>query len=114
MSWWIPVLSFAGALLGAGAPAWSSWRRRQQDGRSEWRTRLDKAVQLVTADAEAEREIGDELLSDLIASDLGNDSDRALARRVAEIRVRQKLASKTRVVDAIEPVVDTGDEEDPV
>src|SRR4051794_10952216 len=94
MSWWIPALAFVGALLGAGVPAWSGWRTRQQDARSEWRTRLDKAVELVTSDAEAQRQIGDELLSDLIASDLGNESDRALARRVAEIRVRQQLAPR--------------------
>ncbi|MGH3347442.1 MAG: hypothetical protein ACRDO4_10715 [Nocardioides sp.] len=93
-------------------PAWSAWRSRRQDARSEWRTRLDKAIELVTSDSEAERQIGDELLSDLIASDLGNDSDRDLARRVAEIRVHQELSVTPLAVDAVETVGDTGDDEE--
>ncbi|HET7388213.1 MAG TPA: hypothetical protein VFJ19_16285 [Nocardioidaceae bacterium] len=55
---------------------------------------------------------GDELLSDLIASDLGNNSDRALARRVAEVRVRQQLVESSHALDSDDAAVDTGKDEE--
>lgn len=114
MSWWIPVLSFLGALIGAGVPAWSSWRSRRQEARVEWRPRLDKSIELMTAESEAARDIGAELLSDLVKSDLGSESDRALARKVAEIGVRKERSTKMpTAMDSVGPVGNTrGDEED--
>lgn len=111
MSWWIPALSFAGALLGAGIPAWSARKARRQEARVEWRSRLDQAIGLVTSESEEEQLIGDELLADLINSDLGSDSDRALASRVAEIRVRGEVDPPDSV-DAFGSVSDTGTEEE--
>ena len=59
--------------------------------------RLDAAIELVTADTPVERQIGDELLADLIESDLGSDEDRTLARRIARIRLGEQLgAARTR------------------
>lgn len=98
MSWLVPVLSFLGALVGAAIPAWVALRGLRQDARSEWRQRLDQAIELVTSDGDNERQIGDELLTDLVESDLGTDADRALAERVARIRVRQQLRDKPAVV----------------
>ncbi len=109
MTWWIPALSFVGALVGAAIPAWVSLRGQRQDARSEWRQRLDQAMKLATSDTDAERQIGDELLTDLIESDLGTEADRALARRVALIRVSQQMGeSPVVVVDADGTVGDNG------
>lgn len=106
---WIPALSFVGALVGAAIPAWVSLRGQRQDARSEWRQRLDQAMKLATSDTDAERQIGDELLTDLIESDLGTEADRALARRVALIRVSQQMGeSPVVVVDADGTVGDNG------
>jgi hypothetical protein len=101
MTWWVPVLSFAGALVGAGAAGWVAVRGQHQDARGEWRQRLDRAIDLVTAATRVEQQIGDELLADLIDSDLGSDQDRALARRIARIRLGQQLggAAGTERVD---------------
>jgi hypothetical protein len=95
MSWWVPVLSFVGALVGAGTAGWVALRGQHQDARGEWRLRLDRAIDLVTASTDVERQIGDELLADLIESDLGSDEDRTLARRIARIRLGQQLGGAT-------------------
>ena len=89
----MPVLSFVGALVGAGTAAWVALRGQHQDARGEWRLRLDRAIDLVTAPTDVERQIGDELLADLIESDLGSDEDRGLARRIARIRLGQQLGA---------------------
>ncbi len=91
MTWLIPLLSFLGALLGAGAAAWVALRGQHQDARGEWRQRLDRAIDLITTGSEAGQQIGDELLADLIDSDLGSEDDRGLARRIARIRLGQQL-----------------------
>jgi hypothetical protein len=95
MTWWVPVLSFIGALAGAGTAGWVALRGQTQDARGEWRRRLDAAIELVTAGTSVERQIGDELLADLIESDLGSDEDRTLARRIARIRLGQQLGGGT-------------------
>jgi hypothetical protein len=95
MSWWVPVLSFVGALVGAGTAGWVALRGQHQDARGEWRLRLDRAIDLVTASTDVERQIGDELLADLIESDLGSEEDRGLARRIARIRLGQQLGAAT-------------------
>jgi len=95
MSWWVPVLSFVGALVGAGTAGWVALRGQHQDARGEWRLRLDRAIDLVTASTDVERQIGDELLADLIESDLGSDEYRTLARRIARIRLGQQLGGGT-------------------
>lgn len=87
MAWVTAALSFLGGLLGAGIPALVALRRLRQDARGEWRQRLDQAIALITADAAEKQRIGEELLADLFGSDLGSASDRALARRVARVRV---------------------------
>jgi len=116
MTWWVPVLSFVGALLGAGAAAWVALRGQTQDAREEWSHRLDQAIELVTASTDVERQIGDELLADLIESDLGSDQDRTLARRIARIRLGQQLVERQRgraAVDlAVLPGDNGGDDED--
>jgi len=116
MTWWVPVLSFVGALLGAGAAAWVALRSQTQDAREEWSHRLDQAIELVTASTDVERQIGDELLADLIESDLGSDQDRTLARRIARIRLGQQLVERQRgraAVDlAVLPGDNGGDDED--
>jgi hypothetical protein len=80
---------FLGALAGAGLAAWVTLRGQHQDARGEWRQRLDRAIELVTSETDVRQQIGDELLADLIESDLGSRDDRALARRVALIRLDQ-------------------------
>ncbi len=114
MTWLVPLLSFAGALVGAAGAAWVALRGQRQDARGEWRQRLDQAITLVTADTEAEQQIGDELLADLIESDLGSDEDRELARRIARIRLGQQIAEGAtgpEEVDLALPARDDGDTE---
>ncbi|GIL35635.1 hypothetical protein [Phycicoccus sp. DTK01] len=111
MTWLVPLLSFAGALVGAAGAAWVALRGQRQDARGEWRQRLDQAIALVTAETEAEQQIGDELLADLIESDLGSDEDRELARRIARIRLGQQIDEGTtgsEEVDLALPARDDG------
>ena len=93
MTWLVPLFSFLGALVGAGAAAWVALRGQRQDARGEWRLRLDRAIDLLTSDETVEQQIGDELLADLIDSDLGSQEDRALALRIARLRLGRQLAS---------------------
>jgi len=112
MSWWVPVLSFVGALVGAGTAGWVALRGQHQDARGEWRLRLDRAIDLVTASTDVERQIGDELLADLIESDLGSDEDRTLARRIARIRLGEQLGQSARGAAAVDLAVLPGDNGD--
>jgi hypothetical protein len=109
MTWWVPVLSFVGGLLGAGAAGWVALRGQHQDARGEWRQRLDRAIDLVTASTDVERQIGDELLADLIESDLGSEEDRTLARRIARIRLGEQLGERERGATAVDLAVLPGD-----
>jgi hypothetical protein len=102
MTWWVPVLSFAGALVGALAAGWVALRGQHQDARGEWRQRLDRAIDLVTAHTQVEQQIGDELLADLIESDLGSEEDRGLALRIARIRLGQQLGASTRTAATVD------------
>jgi hypothetical protein len=111
MEWWVAVLSFVGGLAGAGAAGWVALRGQTQDARGEWR-RLDAAIELVTADTSVERQIGDELLADLIASDIGSDEDRTLARRIARIRLGEQLVERARGAAAVDLAVLPGDNGD--
>lgn len=79
------LVSFIGALLGAGVPSYFVWRGQRQGGRVEWRTRLDRAIDLLAAAERPARLVGRELLADLLASDLGSESDRDLARRISRL-----------------------------
>lgn len=96
MTWLVLLLSFAGGVVGAAGAAWVALRGQRQDARGEWRQRLDQAIALLTADTTAEQQIGDELLADLIESDLGSDEDRELARRIARIRLGQQITQGVR------------------
>ncbi|NHA68799.1 hypothetical protein [Phycicoccus flavus] len=113
MDWVVAVLAFAGALAGSGGAAWVALRGQRQQGRGEWRQRLDEAIALVTADDPAKQQIGDELLADLIGSDLGSDDDRDLARRIARIRLGDELSHRERgdgeEVDLTGPPGDNGE-----
>jgi len=110
MTWWVPVLSFVGAMVGAGTAGWVALRGQHQDARGEWRQRLDRAIDLLTADAAVQQQIGDELLADLIESDLGSEEDRELARRIARIRLGQQLG---HAADAgVDLALLSGDNED--
>ena len=109
MTWWVPVLSFLGALAGAGAAAWVALRGQHQDARGEWRLRLDRAIDLVTAPSQVEQQIGDELLADLIESDLGSDEDRGLARRIARIRLGEQLGAAKPGVQPVDLALLPGD-----
>lgn len=109
MTWWVPVLSFAGAVVGAGAAGWVAVRGQHQDARGEWRQRLDRAIDLVTAPTRVEQQIGDELLADLIDSDLGSTQDRALARRIARLRLGQQLGGGAADAERVDLAVLPGD-----
>ena len=87
-------------------------RGQTQDARGEWRRRLDAAIELVTSDTRVERQIGDELLADLIESDLGSDEDRTLARRIARIRLGEQLGQSARGAAAVDLAVLPGDNGD--
>lgn len=102
MNWWTGVLSFLGGLLGAGIPALVALRRMRQDARSEWRQRLDQALALYLSDASDKRRIGAELLADLFDSDLGSRTDRALARRIARVRLLSSSAAAISGTDTAE------------
>lgn len=115
VTWLVPFLSFAGAVVGGGAAAWVALRGQRQDARGEWRQRLDQAIALVTASTITEQQIGDELLADLIESDLGSDEDRELARRIARIRLGEQLVAGVRAASAVDlslPPGDNGDEDE--
>jgi len=112
MTWWVPVLSFIGGLAGAGAASWVALRGQTQDARGEWRRRLDAAIDLVTSDTRVERQIGDELLADLIESDLGSEEDRTLARRIARIRLGEQLGERARGAGSVDLAVLPGDNGD--
>lgn len=109
MSWLVPVLSFVGAVVGAGAAGWVAVRGQHQDARGEWRQRLDRAIDLVTASTRVEQQIGDELLADLIESDLGSDQDRSLARRIARIRLGQQLGAGGSAASEVDLALLPGD-----
>ena len=109
MTWWVPVLSFVGALAGAATAAWVALRGQHQDARGEWRLRLDRAIDLVTAPTLVEQQIGDELLADLIESDLGSEEDRGLARRIARIRLGQQLGAATPGASTVDLALLPGD-----
>lgn len=94
------VLAFLGALVGAGVPAIIAVRRLRQDARGEWRQRLDQAMALYLSDTADKRQVGAELLADLFDSDLGSPADRALARRLAQIRV---ITSNAPAIAGTEP-----------
>lgn len=83
MTAWVALASFVGGVLGAAIPALVSLRGQHQDARSEWSQRLDRAVAALMSDSPTVRDIGWELLSDLIESDLGSPADRTLARRIS-------------------------------
>jgi hypothetical protein len=106
MNWWVAVLSFLGALLGAGIPAWVNLRHQRQTARTEWRERFEQALTLATSASVAERILGDELLADLISSDLGSPSDRRLARKVSSRLVELRAPP---AVDPSAPVSDNDD-----
>lgn len=111
MTWLVPLLSFAGAVVGGVAAAWVAVRGQRQDARGEWRQRLDQAIALVTSDSAAEQQIGDELLADLIESDLGSDEDRELARRIARIRLGGQLVPGVRAAEEVDLSLAPGDNE---
>lgn len=103
--WWVAVFSFVGALVGAGIPAAVAVRGQRQSARSEWRQRFDRAIDLATGDNPEQRHIGDELVAELMESDLGSEADRDLAKRVGKIRVQAEGTS----VDAGAGVSDNGE-----
>jgi hypothetical protein len=87
MSWLTAGLAFLGALIGAAPSSWLTLRGQRQNARTEWRQRLDQALALSTSDVEEQRELGDELLTDLVDSDLGSPSDCDLALRLSVMRI---------------------------
>lgn len=112
MTWLVPLLAFFGGLVGAGLAAWVAVRGQHQDARGEWRQRLDRAIDMLTSTDDVRQQIGDELLADLIESDLGSDADRELARRLGHIRVGAQV-HHVRVglpeMDVAAPVRDNDD-----
>lgn len=100
MTWLSGFLAFLGALIGAGVPAVVAIRQLRQDARGEWRQRLDQALDLYLSDAADKQQMGAELLADLFDSDLGSPTDRALARRLAQVRL---LTSNTDAITGTEP-----------
>jgi hypothetical protein len=102
MTWWVVLASFVGAVIGAAIPAMVTLRGQHQQARTEWSQRLDRAITALTSDSPVARDIGWELLTDLIESDLGSPADRSLARRVSR-------ATLTR--SAVDESVPRGDNE---
>lgn len=87
MTWWVALASFAGAVVGATVPALVSLRGQHQEARTEWSQRLNRAISALTSPSPLSRDIGRELLADLIRSDLGSVADRDLARRLSRVAV---------------------------
>lgn len=87
MTAWLVLASFVGAGVGAALGALISLRGRRQQARIEWRQRLDQAITALTSDSPLARDIGQDLLTDLIRSDLGSDTDRDLAKRLSRTAV---------------------------
>ncbi|MBM6404329.1 hypothetical protein JQN72_08760 [Phycicoccus sp. CSK15P-2] len=109
MDWLDALFSFVGALVGASAASWVALRGQRQDARGEWRVRLDRAIDLLTSDDDAEQQIGDELLADLIDSDLGSADDRALALRIARLRLGQQLVGNADEPEEVDLALSPGD-----
>lgn len=110
MSEWVtPALAFLGALVGAGVPAWVAVRGQRQAARSEWRERFDRALENLTSHEVAQQLIGDELLADLINSDLGSEGDRDLARRIGRLSLRQAVTGLS--VDSATDSSDNGEDD---
>ncbi len=95
MTWWVVLASFLGAVIGAAIPAMVTLRGQHQQARIEWSQRLDRAIAALTAGSPIAREIGKELLADLIDSDLGNARDRDLAYRIARIDLNSRHMDAT-------------------
>lgn len=104
MTIWVALASFFGAVLGATVPALVNLRGQHQEARTEWSQRLGRVMSALASDDQTTREIGKEMLADLIESNLGSDQDRELARRIARIDLSH------RHVDAAAPVSDNGRE----
>lgn len=60
---------------------------QHQQARTEWSQRRDRAISALTSASPLSRDIGQELLADLIRSDLGSVADRDLARRLSRVAV---------------------------
>lgn len=98
--------AFLGGLIGGGIiPAVIALRGQRQDARTEWRQRLDRAVEALVASEGRSQDIGRELLADLINSDLGSPADRELARRISRATLTGGL------VDEAAPLDDNGSKE---
>lgn len=87
MTWWVALASFLGAVVGATIPALVDLRGQHQQARTEWSQRLDRAISALTSPAPLSHDIGQELLTALIRSDLGSPADRDLARRLSRVAV---------------------------
>lgn len=83
MTWLAVLASFLGAGIGAAIPAWVAVREQKQQARTEWRQRLDRAIGALLSDSATSQAIGQELLADLITSDLGSPDDLDLAERIS-------------------------------
>jgi hypothetical protein len=83
----VALVSFVGAIVGAAIPAVVLLRGQYQQARIEWSQRLDRAITALTAESPLARDIGQELLADLIRSDLGSTADRGLAKRLSRTAV---------------------------
>lgn len=93
------LLAFLGALLGAAIPGAIALRGQRQAARTEWRQRLDQAITALTSEDLTNREIGRELLAELIESDLGSDEDRELARRISRAALTGGLVDEAAEPD---------------
>lgn len=76
--------AFLGGLVGSALSALGAWRMLRQNGRVEWRHRLDWAVSMVNAPDPFSRKAGWIMLAELTSTSLGSEEDRALARRIAQ------------------------------
>lgn len=105
MTWWVAVASFVGAVVGATVPALVNLRGQHQQARTEWSQRLDRAISALTSPSPLSRDIGQELLADLIRSGLGSAQDRDLAQRLSRVAVTGGT------VDGAERLRDNGSDE---
>ena len=81
-AWVSAGAAFVGGLVGAGLSAWVALRGQRQTGRAEWYRRFEAAVEQLTAASPERHRIGEDMLSELVDSDLGTPHERELARRI--------------------------------
>ncbi|WP_157063554.1 hypothetical protein [Luteipulveratus mongoliensis] len=80
--WFAAAAAFIGGLTGAGLSTWVALRGQRQTEREEWYRRFLAAVEQLTDPSPDRHRIGEDMLAELVESDLGTPEERALAERI--------------------------------